>query len=238
MNHRLIRARYWIDKAQSSSLTVEPSAALFGHLQCIYHNLTRTAGLPSLNHNTGSMSLYGQLIMLSSIDQLGSTLKEAPLFCPSSCPLAFWLSALYLPQPDPARRPGIALPRYRQHVRIWSCCRYCGRGWVQLSKKPHNFVHLAVLFWLSALYEYLPQTDPARRPGIAQPQYIYCTMYMQHVLFWSCCRYSIGGWVQLSKKPHNFAHLALINLWGEPINLSNRAGENLCLPLCVTAGYL
>ena len=29
----------------------------------------------------------------------------------------------------------------------------------------------------------------------------------------SHCRYRGGGWVQLSKKPHYFAHLALINLW-------------------------
>ena len=32
----------------------------------------------------------------------------------------FGLSALYLPTPEPALRPGITLPPYTQHVLIWS----------------------------------------------------------------------------------------------------------------------
>ena len=32
----------------------------------------------------------------------------------------FWLSALYLPTPDPARRPGITAPPFTKYVLIWS----------------------------------------------------------------------------------------------------------------------
>ena len=53
-------------------------------------------------------------------------------------------------------------------------------------------------------------TQSARRPGIAQPK------YMQLVLIWSYCWYRGGGRVQLSKKPHHFAHLALLLIYDWP----------------------
>ena len=35
--------------------------------------------------------------------------------------LLWALGELYLPTPDPARRPGITPPLYTKHVLIWSC---------------------------------------------------------------------------------------------------------------------
>ena len=53
---------------------------------------------------------------------------------------------VHSPPPDPARRPGIAHPLYRQHVLIWSCCRNLGGERIQLSNKPCYFAHLALLY--------------------------------------------------------------------------------------------
>ena len=57
----------------------------------------------------------------------------------------FWTLGIVLAPSYPARRLGIPQPKYRQYVLIWSCCQYRGVEWVQLSKKPHYYAHLAII---------------------------------------------------------------------------------------------
>ena len=86
----------------------------------------------------------------------------------------FALSALYLPPPDPARRPDIAQPQYRHHVLIWSCCPYRGGGRVQLSKKAHYFAHLALIN-------------------------LWCTMYSKGLEHHNICKFTVQKVIKISE---------------------------------------
>ena len=86
----------------------------------------------------------------------------------------FALSALYLPPPDPARRPGIAQPQYRHHVLIWSCCPYRGGGRVQLSNKAHYFAHLALIN-------------------------LWCTMYSKGLEHHNICKFTVQKVIKISE---------------------------------------
>ena len=66
---------------------------------------------------------------------------------------------------------------------------------------------VALFFGLSALFT-CHLTDPARRPGIAQPQ------YRQYSLIWSRCRYRGGGGDSSLKEAALLCpSVALISLW-------------------------
>ena len=76
-----------------------------------------------------------------------------------------------------------------------------------MGKAQSSFLRVepfAALFCLSALY--LPPPDPARRPGIAPCTVVQAACPFMAMLLVLRCR-------KISKIPHYFAHLGVINLW-------------------------
>ena len=92
------------------------------------------------------MSSFSKLFCVCGCNSYNKMGKVNPL-CNRIEPVAalFWFLAMYLPTPDPARRPGITPPRYTKHVLIWSGCLYVGEELFQFPEKmrwPAPFSYL------------------------------------------------------------------------------------------------